>query len=201
MVPPEPLEPIGDQPYRIVFVCTGNICRSPMAEVITRALAAATPLTDGSSLADQLEVRSAGTGPWHEGEPMDPRAQEALVRAGHPDDRHIAHQVISAELPHIDLLIALDRRHQQTLRSLGADPERLALLRAFDPDAGAAADVPDPYYGDDAVFDQCRDMIAAGCRGLVAALASQWDTPGARQPRESAGQDASARGSGAESVP
>ena len=55
-------------------------------------------------------------------------------------------------------MVALDRRHQQTLRSLGADPDRLALLRAFDPAAGAAADVPDPYYGDDAVFDECHDM-------------------------------------------
>ena len=74
-------------------------------------------------------------------------------------------------------MVALDRRHQQTLRSLGADPGRLALLRSFDPAAGAAADVPDPYYGDDAVFDECRDMIAAGCAGIVASLAAHWDTP------------------------
>jgi protein-tyrosine phosphatase len=52
----------------------------------------------------------------------------------------------------------------------------LALLRAFDPAAGAAADVPDPYYGDDVVFDECRDMIAAGCAGVVASLATHWDT-------------------------
>jgi protein-tyrosine phosphatase len=175
VVPPEPLE---DRPYRIVFVCTGNICRSPMAEVITRALAASTDLADGTTLADHLEVRSAGTGPWHEGEPMHPLAQAALVRAGYPDHPHVAHQVVSAELGSIDLLVALDRRHQQTLRSLGADPDRLALLRSFDPAAGAAADVPDPYYGDDEVFGECRDMIAAGCAGLVASLAFQWDTRG-----------------------
>ena len=94
----------------------------------------------------------------------------------------MAHQVVSAELGTIDLLVALDRRHQQTLRSLGADPDRLALLRSFDPAAGAAADVPDPYYGDDAVFDECRDMIAAGCAGLVASLASHWDTLWRREP-------------------
>ena len=76
-------------------------------------------------------------------------------------------------------MVALDRRHQQTLRSLGADPDRLVLLRSFDPAAGAAADVPDPYYGDDAVFDDCRDMIAAGCTGLITSLASHWDTLGA----------------------
>ncbi len=169
---------VGEEPYSIVFVCTGNICRSPMAEVITRALATSTPMADGTSLADHLDVRSAGTGPWHEGEPMHPLAQSALTRAGYPDDRHVAHQVVSAELDRVDLLVALDRRHQQTLRSLGADPDRLALLRAFDPAAGAAADVPDPYYSDDVVFDDCRDMIAAGCRGLVTSLASNWDRLG-----------------------
>jgi protein-tyrosine phosphatase len=173
VVPPGP---IGERPYRIVFVCTGNICRSPMAEVITRALAGATGLADGSTLADHLQVTSAGTWPWHEGELMHPLARTALLRAGYPDHEHVAHQVVSADLGGFDLLVALDRRHQQTLRSLGADPGRLALLRSFDPAAGAAADVPDPYYGDDAVFDQCRDMIAAGCTGLVDSLASHWDT-------------------------
>jgi len=167
---------MGDRLYRIAFVCTGNICRSPMAEVITRALASSTELTDGTTLADHLEVRSAGTGPWHEGEPMHPLARTALIRAGYPDHKHVAHQIVSAELGSIELMVALDRRHQQTLRSLGADPGRLALLRSFDPAAGAAADVPDPYYGDDAVFDDCRDMIAAGCTGLIASLASHWDT-------------------------
>ncbi len=175
---PRTPEPIGEQPYRVVFVCTGNICRSPMAEVITRALADSVELSDGTALGEQLDVRSAGTGPWHEGEPMHPLAQAALVRAGYPDHRHVAHQVVSAELSRIDLLVALDRRHQQTLRSLGADPTRLALLRAFDLGSGAAADVPDPYYGDDAVFDDCRDMVAAGCHGLVSALASLWDPLG-----------------------
>jgi protein-tyrosine phosphatase len=173
VVPPGP---IGDRPYRIVFVCTGNICRSPMADVITRSLAASTELADGSTLGDHLDVRSAGTGPWHEGEPMHPLAQTALARAGYPRHAHVAHQILSSELGSIDLIVALDRRHQQTLRSLGADPDRLALLRAFDPSSGAAADVPDPYYGDDAVFDECRNMIARGCAGLVAALATHWDT-------------------------
>jgi protein-tyrosine phosphatase len=147
-----------------------------MAEVITRGLATSTELADGTSLADHLDVRSAGTGPWHEGEPMHPLAESALARAGYRDERHVAHQVVSADLGSIDLLVGLDRRHQQTLRSLGADPDRLTLLRSFDPTAGAAADVPDPYYGDDEVFDECRDMIAAGCAGLIASLASHSDT-------------------------
>jgi protein-tyrosine phosphatase len=162
-----------DRPYRIVFVCTGNICRSPMAEVITRSLSESTALADGTTLAEHLDVRSAGTGPWHEGEPMHATASATLVRAGYPRHTHVAHQVAASELAEVDLLVALDRRHQQTLRGLGADPSRLVLLRSFDPASGAAADVPDPYYGDDAVFDECRDMIAAACRGLVADLAAQ----------------------------
>ena len=173
VVPPDP---IGDRPYRIVFVCTGNICRSPMAEVITRALAGSTALGDGSPLTDHLDGRSAGTGPWHEGEPMDERASDALVRAGYARHRHVAHQFSSSELGRFDLMVALDRRHQQTLRGLGADPQRLVLLRAFDAASGAAADVPDPYYGDGGAFDECREMIAAACTGLVTSLAAHWDS-------------------------
>ena len=168
--------PIGERPYRVVFVCTGNICRSPMAEVITRSMALDTTLADGTTLGDHLEVRSAGTGPWHEGEPMHPYALESLTRAGYPRHPHVAHQIASAELARIDLMVALDRRHRQTLLGLGADPDRLTLLRSFDSAAGAAADVPDPYYGDELVFDDCREMIAAACAGLVASLEDNWDT-------------------------
>jgi protein-tyrosine phosphatase len=146
-----------------------------MAEVVTRSLADAITLPDGSTLGSRLAVSSAGTGPWHEGEPMDPRTAAALARRGYPSHPHVAHQVSAAQLGPDDLVVALDRRHLQTLRSLGADPERLFLLRAFDPSAGAAADVPDPYYGDDLVFDDCLEMIAAGCKGLVADLANLWE--------------------------
>jgi protein-tyrosine phosphatase len=169
--------PVKDTPYGVVFVCTGNICRSPMAAVVTRAMARATVLGDGSSLANQLIVTSAGTGPWHEGEPMDPRTGAALRRAGYADHSHVAHQISVPELKKSNLVVALDRRHQQTLRSLGADADHLFLLRAFDPSAGAASDVPDPYYGGDAEFDACLEMIANGCRGLVSALVSLWDDP------------------------
>jgi protein-tyrosine phosphatase len=167
--------PVPGTPTRIVFVCTGNICRSPMAEVAARAMADATALVDGTTLGDQLIVTSAGTGPWHEGEPMDPRTAAALRRAGYPDHPHIAHQISTVGLAETDLIVALDRRHQQTLRKLGTDPSRLVLLRSFDPSAGAATDVPDPYYGDEAGFDDCLSMIALGCHGLVVALAAQWD--------------------------
>jgi protein-tyrosine phosphatase len=110
---------------------------------------------------------------------MHPFAADALVRAGYPRHPHVGHQFSRADIGQIDFLVALDRRHQQTLRGLGVDPERLALLRSFDPASGVGADVPDPYYGDDAVFDQCLQMIEASCLGLVASLATHWDTLGA----------------------
>jgi protein-tyrosine phosphatase len=167
--------PVPGVPYRVVFVCTGNICRSPIAEVTTRALADAVALADGTELGDRLIVTSAGTGPWHEGEPMDPRTAAALRRAAFPEHAHIAHQISASGLRESDLIVALDRRHLQTLRSLGTDPSRLVLLRSFDSSAGAAADVPDPFYGDELEFDACVAMIVAGCRGLVSALADLWD--------------------------
>ncbi len=167
-------------PYRVIFVCSGNICRSPMAEVIARSLAGDTNLADGSALSDHTEFSSAGTGPWHEGEPMHVNTAAALARGGFPDHPHVAHQFPTARVSRFDLIIALDRRHQQTLRSLGADPERVLMLRAFDSAAGAAADVPDPYYGDDAVFDECREMITAGCAGLVTSLTTHWEALTAR---------------------
>ena len=162
-------------PYEMVFVCTGNICRSPMAEMATKMMAEATVLPDGSSLGDRLIVTSAGTGPWHEGEPMDPRASAALQRAGYPDPPHVSHQISVPRLQRSNLILALDGRHQQTLRSLGVEPSRLFLLRSFDPSAAGDSDVPDPYYGDDTGFDACLEMIANGCRGLVSALASLWE--------------------------
>ena len=170
--------PVPGQPYRIAFVCTGNICRSPMAEIVTRSMADAATLSDGVALGQHLVVTSAGTGPWHEGEPMDRRTRAALLRGGYPDHPHIAHQVAKSGLAQSDLVVALDRRHQQTLRSLGADRARLFLLRSFDQASGAAADVPDPFYGDEAEFDTCLAIIAAGCGGLVAALAPFWEAEG-----------------------
>jgi protein-tyrosine phosphatase len=176
MSPVVPPEALGGRPYRILFVCTGNICRSPMAEVIARALATETLLDDGSTLADHLELGSAGTGPWHEGEPMHPLASVSLARGGYPAHGHVARQFTTSAVGRVDLIVALDRRHRQTLLGLGADPKRIALLRSFDPSAGAAADVPDPYYGDEIVFDECRDMITAACNGLVLSLADHWDS-------------------------
>jgi protein-tyrosine phosphatase len=148
-----------------------------MAEVVLRHLATDTAALGPTSLGERLEVSSAGTGPWHEGETMDTRAHAALRRRGYPPGRHVARQVQRGRLADLDLVVALDRRHHETLRSL-AGPTlegRLVMLRAFDDDAGGALDVPDPYYGDDEDFTRCLIQVEAACRGLAAALAEAVD--------------------------
>ena len=174
-VVPAPLA--AGRTYRVCFVCTGNICRSPMAEVVLGQLAREV------GLSERLSVSSAGTGPWHEGEPMDPRAQDALNAAGYTDHGHVAHQFDPSRLAEFDLVVGLDRRHRQTLASLAggrAADDRLVLLRSFDPEAGGAVDVPDPYYGEAADFARCLGLVEAGCRGLAAALVELLRPPGPR---------------------
>jgi protein-tyrosine phosphatase len=173
------LPALGPGPIGICVVCTGNICRSPMAEVVLRQLA------DRQTLGDRLRLSSAGTGPWHDGEPMDPRAAAALAAAGYDDHRHAARQFVARQfdarwVDELDLLVALDRRHQQTLRSLTAgrlSDDRIVLLRSFDRTAGGAVDVPDPYYGGAAEFEACLAMIEAAGRGLVQALRTSLTAP------------------------
>lgn len=145
-----------------------------MAEAILRDLVGRTPDTDAGTLAEQVAVSSAGTGPWHVGEPMDPRAATALAKRGYPDHGHQARQIEVTALEQVDLVVCLDRRHLETLRSLTTDPEvhdRLVMLRAFDHEAQGGADIADPYYGDDEDFDQCLERIETACHGLVRHLA------------------------------
>jgi low molecular weight protein-tyrosine phosphatase len=167
----------GRRAFHVCFVCSGNICRSPMADVVLRHLAAGVRTADGADLRARLRVTSGGTGGWHAGESMDDRARAALERRGFTDHGHRARQFESAWFPLTDLVVCLDRGHRQTLAGLarafaGDDryEDRLVLLRSFDARAGAAVDVPDPYYGDDAEFDACLAMVESGCRGLLGRL-------------------------------
>ncbi|HUQ56538.1 low molecular weight protein-tyrosine-phosphatase [Lentzea sp.] len=141
----------------VSFVCTGNICRSPVAALVFREWVAR------EGLSSHVEVSSAGTGGWHVGDPADPRALKTLADNGYPTD-HVAAQVSDLHLE-ADLLVALDSGHARALRRM-ADPDRVRLLRSFDPDADGT-DVPDPYYGDDAGFTEVLTMIEAAMPGLV----------------------------------
>ncbi|MGA2836660.1 MAG: low molecular weight protein-tyrosine-phosphatase [Acidimicrobiales bacterium] len=175
-------EPTDDdeRPLRVIFVCTGNICRSPMGDVVLRELAGDRRLDDGTTLGDRLVVTSAGTGGWHAGEPMDPRARAALERRGYADHGHRAQAFDTSWMDDADLVVCMDRGHRQTLAGMararaGDDrhDDRLVLMRSFGGRAGGDPDVPDPYYGDDAEFERCLDLVEAGCRGLVDHLAAR----------------------------
>lgn len=143
----------------VSFICTGNICRSPVAAIIFREH------LRRAGLGDLVEVTSAGTGGWHVGDPADPRAAKSLADNGYPTE-HTAAQVGRNHLD-ADLLVALDSGHARQLRRMVTDPERVRLLRSFDPDADGV-DVPDPYYGDKEGFDHVVELVEASVPGLLA---------------------------------
>ncbi|EHR49306.1 protein-tyrosine-phosphatase [Saccharomonospora marina XMU15] len=147
------------RPLHVCFVCTGNICRSPMAAAVFRGRLRA------QNLADEVRVSSAGIGPWHVGEPADPRARAALEAAGY-DSEHVAAQVGPRHLQ-ADLLLASDRGHLVDLRELAPEPDRVRLLRSFDPSAPPGAEVPDPYYGSGDGFADVLAMIERSVSGLM----------------------------------
>jgi protein-tyrosine phosphatase len=148
------------------MVCSGNICRSPMAEVVLRARLVEARLTD-------VSVDSFGTGPWHQGQPADARAAATLDAAGYPV-AHTARMITAADVAGRDLLVAMDgghRRHLQQLAEQVAHPGDIRLLSSFArPWPGADEDVPDPYYGDVADYEHVLALVEAGAAGIVAEL-------------------------------
>ena len=155
---------------RICFVCTGNICRSPIAEQVMRERIA------GAGLEELVAVDSAGTGSWHEGDPADERAVRVLRKAGYGSE-HVARQFHPDWFRGLDLVIALDQGHERVLRRLARTPEEAAkirLLRSYDAAcAPGELDVPDPYYGDESGFDEVLRLCEAGCDGLLAEVWSR----------------------------
>jgi protein-tyrosine phosphatase len=148
--------------YRVLFVCMGNICRSPMAESVLR-----TKLTE-AGLSDCVVVDSAGTGSWHVGEPADRRTRQALQRRGYPD-AHVARVFEPGWFDERDLVVALDLDNRRALQRMAPNRDSanaVRLLREFDPDADSL-EVPDPYYGGTGDFDVALDQVEAACDGLV----------------------------------
>lgn len=152
-------------PVRVLFVCLGNICRSPIAEAVFRARVRA------AGLAAQVIVDSAGTGAWHVGKPPDSRA----IRMGHARGFDLAglraRQVAPADLATFDFVLAMDRSNRDALLSMAAPAhrDRIALLLDHAPHTGLR-EVSDPYYGDDSDFAQVLDLVEAAADGLLLAV-------------------------------
>ncbi len=157
-------------PYRICFVCLGNICRSPMAEVVTRSL------LDQAGLSEHITVSSTGTGDWHVGNPANSGSVRALAARGYDASGHRARQLTAADVADYDILIGLDNANLRDIDDLfqqRADVDRpeVALLRDFAPTGGRGLGVPDPYGQGAAVFEHALDLVEEACRGLVLVLA------------------------------
>jgi low molecular weight protein-tyrosine phosphatase len=150
---------------RVLFVCMGNICRSPTAEGVFRRL------VHDEGLEDEIEVDSAGTGGWHVGEPPDTRATEAARRRGIELDG-AARQFSAADFDRFDLILAMDDENRREIESLAPDEEarkKVRLFREFDPasNGGGDLDVPDPYFGGEQGFERVLDLVDAAARGLL----------------------------------
>jgi protein-tyrosine phosphatase len=150
--------------YAIALVCLGNICRSPMADVVLTARVAE------AGLADRVDVASCGTGGWHVGDPMDRRAAATLTGAGYDASRHRARQLDPSWLDEADLVLAMDRQNLADVVSAGpTDEGRVRLFRDFDP-VEPGGEVPDPYYGGDSGFEEVLAMVERTATAVVAEL-------------------------------
>jgi low molecular weight protein-tyrosine phosphatase len=185
---PPPRDPQG--PYRVCFVCLGNICRSPMAEVVARAQLAK------AGLDDRVVVDSAGTGDWHIGDQMNSRARQTLARRGYDGESHRARQYDASWLADHDLVLAMDHSNLKNLKSLSrtdhpdspapasrgvAAPAKhsgSSRIRLFGDVTGLnGADVPDPYGGSPAEFARVLDLLESAMPKLIAQLAAVTNHP------------------------
>jgi len=146
---------------RVLFVCLGNICRSPLAEGVMRHL------VEERGLEDRIEVDSAGTGAWHVGEAPDPRSIDVAARNGVSLDGQSARKVRPSDFRDFTRVIAMDGANLRDLRGIAPEdaPAELHMLRDLDPEG--SGDVPDPYYGGDDGFDRVYEMVHRSCAALL----------------------------------
>jgi len=149
-------------PIRVLFVCLGNICRSPTAEAVFAQL------VRGRELEGWIEVDSAGTGSWHVGEPADPRARQAAARRG-IELRGRARTVEPSDLERFDQIVAMDRSVERTLEGLARSAGVESKIRLLP----GGLEVPDPYHGSEQGFERVLDLLEAGCEQLLDELEAQ----------------------------
>ncbi len=165
-------------PVRVCFVCSGNICRSPTAEVVLTALAR------DAGRGGLVEVDSAGTGSWHAGDDMDERSRATMAGAGYDVPRHVAKQFTPADFATRDVVVTLDSGHHNVLWWLAAETDdpagaraKIVMLRAFDPalEPGEGPDVGDPYYGGRGGFTEVLEQVERSCAELLLAIEAALD--------------------------
>lgn len=150
----------------VLFVCLGNICRSPLAEAALRAEAERRGVT--------LEIDSAGTGDWHVGHAPDRRAQAVARAHGIDISAYRARQVTVADFDRFDAIIALDPQNLSNLTRMRPDDARATITLLLDHVPGRAGQaVADPYYGDDAGFETCWSDVSKGAAGLIDTITAQ----------------------------
>ena len=150
----------GASPVRVVFVCWGNICRSPMAERVAERYAADAGLTD-------VVFTSAATSREEIGAPIDPRARRVLAAHGYRADDHSAHQITPDEIEDADLVIAAETIHVDRMLRMAPDADNLTLLSDHDPDAPDGSGLPDPWYGGPEGFEETLAAVEAAMPGVL----------------------------------
>lgn len=156
---------MAGSPFRVLFVCTGNICRSPLAEALFAHY------VRERGLSDRFAADSAGLGDWHVGDPADPRTRRVAARHGVAVPS-IARQLEDRDFDRFDLVVAMDRGHLRELRSRAPlrSRDKVRLMRDYDAPEHHGRDVPDPYYGGLEGFEDVYQMLAVSCRNLLDSL-------------------------------
>lgn len=156
---------MSTQPRRVIFVCWGNICRSPTAERVAEKAAAERGLTE-------LVFTSAATSREEAGAAIDPRAAAVLRRHGYRAGGHAAHRITRAEIEGAELVLAMEDIHLRKMRAIAPDADNLRLLTEFDPDAAPGSGIDDPWYGPAAGFERTLASVEAAIPGLLDHLAA-----------------------------
>lgn len=153
------------EPTRVIFVCWGNICRSPIAERVAKRAASDAGL-------DGIVFTSAATSTEELGSPMDSRAASVLREHGYSTDGHSAHQITRSEIEDADLVIAMEDIHVDKMAAMAPNSPRASLLTDFDPEAEPGSGVPDPWYGSNSGFAETLATVEAAIPGVLLRVAA-----------------------------